>query len=61
MHNDDEDRARTRYFEPKSLEDISIDELEERIEMMTREIKAMREEIEKKKSAIGAADAFFKN
>lgn len=61
MHNDDEDRARTRYFEPKSLEDISIDELEERIEMMTREIKEMREEIEKKKSAIGAADAFFKN
>lgn len=61
MHNDDEDRARTRYFEPKSLEDISIDELEERIEMMTREINAMKQEIEKKKNAIGAADAFFKN
>ncbi len=45
----------------QELSALSIDELEERIAMLTREIERLHEARQKKQDSKSAADAFFKS
>ncbi len=56
---DDEERAREKYFESRDLDDVSIDELEERIAELEAEIVTLRSAIESKRNVLSAADALF--
>lgn len=56
---DDEERAREKYFEARDLDDVSIDELEERIVELEAEISTLRAAIESKRGVLNAADALF--
>ncbi len=56
---DDEERAREKYFQARDLDDVSIDELEERIVELEAEIATLRSAIESKRKVLSAADALF--
>ena len=47
-------------WEPKNLEPLSIDQLEDYISVLEGEIARVRSDMETKKAKIGAAEAFFK-
>jgi uncharacterized small protein (DUF1192 family) len=57
---EDEDRARERFFAPRDLDDISVEELHERIAEMEAEIERLKAAIEGKNAHLSAADSFFK-
>ncbi len=56
---EDEERAREKYFQSRDLDDVSIEELQERIAGLEAEITTLRAAIEKKHSVRNAADAVF--
>lgn len=57
---EDEDRARERFFAPRDLDDISVDELRERIAEMEAEIERLKAAIDSKSAHMSAADSIFK-
>lgn len=57
---EDEDRARERFFAPRDLDDISVDELRERIAEMEAEIERLKAAIDAKTAHLSAADSIFK-
>ncbi|WP_281016852.1 MULTISPECIES: DUF1192 domain-containing protein [unclassified Minwuia] len=56
---EDEERAREKYFQSRDLDDVSIEELQERIVELEAEITTLRAVIEKKHSVRSAADSIF--
>ena len=63
MFDEDEEKAKKRRdIEIGSdLSTLSVDELDERIELLKAEIGRIEEEKKQKQSSLSAADAFFKN
>ena len=61
---DDEDEARAKRRKDivigEDLSMLSVDELNERIELLNDEIGRIREDIKSKQSSLSAAEAFFK-
>ena len=58
---DEEDvRKKTVHEIGESLDDISVDELQLRIELLETETVRLKNEIENKQSSLAAADAVFK-
>ena len=57
---DEDDLPRKVGWEPKNLEPLSIDQLEDYISVLEGEIARVRSDMETKKAKIGAAEAFFK-
>ncbi len=59
--DDDEPRPdRNKHELGMRLDDLSVDELGERISQLKAEIARLEQEIEKKTSSRSAADSFFK-
>lgn len=63
MFDEDEEKAKKRRdIEIGSdLSTLSVDELDERIELLKAEIGRIEEEKKQKQSSLSAAEAFFKN
>lgn len=57
---DEDDLPRKTDWQPKNLEALSIDQLEDYISVLEGEITRVRADIAAKRSDLGAADAFFK-
>lgn len=57
---DDEERARENFFAARDLDDVSIEDLRERIEELKAEIVRLETAIEKKSAHLSAADSVFK-
>lgn len=57
---DDEERARDTFFAERDLDDVSVEDLQERIAVLQAEIARLERAIEQKKSVRNAADAVFK-
>jgi len=57
---DDEERARENFFAARDLDDVSIEELQERIQELKAEIARLEAAIEKKSAHLSAADSIFK-
>ncbi|WP_416900029.1 MAG: DUF1192 domain-containing protein [Minwuia sp.] len=57
---DDEERARETFFAERDLDDVSVEELRERIAGLEAEIDRLKQAIEKKTAHLSAADAVFK-
>lgn len=55
----DDEEQKPRFFEPKILEPLSLEELDLYIEALNEEADRCREAIESKKNQRGAADALF--
>ena len=63
MFDEDEEKAKKRRdIEIGSdLSTLSVDELDERVELLKAEIGRIEEEKKQKQSSLSAAEAFFKN
>ena len=63
MFDEDEEKAKKRRdIEIGSdLSTLSVDELDERVELLKAEIARIEEEKKQKQSSLSAAEAFFKN
>lgn len=61
MHEDEPVRPKTTHELGAVLDDISIDELQRRIELLETEITRLRETIDFKSKSRVAADGFFKS
>ncbi len=57
---DDEERARDKFFAERDLDDVSVEDIQERIAVLQAEIARLEQAIEQKKSVRNAADAVFK-
>jgi uncharacterized small protein (DUF1192 family) len=57
---DGDERARETYFAERDLDDVSIEQLQERIGELRAEIARLEAAIERKRSHLNAADAVFK-
>ncbi|WP_417518061.1 DUF1192 family protein [Minwuia sp.] len=57
---DDDERARDKFFAERDLDDVSVEEIRERIVQLEAEIDRLRAEIERKTAHLSAADAVFK-
>ncbi|PJK28480.1 DUF1192 domain-containing protein [Minwuia thermotolerans] len=57
---DDEERARDTFFAARDLDDVSVEELQERIAALHAEIARLEAAVERKKSVLNAADSVFK-
>jgi uncharacterized small protein (DUF1192 family) len=57
---DEDDLPKKLDWQPKNLESLSIDQLEEYIGVLEGEIARVRTDIAAKQSDLGAAEAFFK-
>jgi len=60
MEDVDELTRRTEDFEPKNLDDLSLDQLEQYIEVLSSEIERVKLEIASKNSVMKAAESVFK-
>ena len=60
MEDVDDLPRRTDDFEPKSLDDLSLDQLEQYIEVLSSEIERVKLEIASKNSVMMAAKSVFK-
>ena len=60
MEDVDDLPRRTDDFEPKSLDDLSLDQLEQYIEVLSSEIERVKLEIASKNSVMMAAESVFK-
>ncbi len=58
---DDDERAREKFFAERDLDEVSIEELEERIQGLEAEIERLKAAIASKSAHLSAADAFFKS
>lgn len=58
---DEEEQPKPKNIQPKDLDVLGIDALEEYIEELEAEIARVREKIASKKDARGAAESFFKS
>ncbi|MEQ8443626.1 MAG: DUF1192 family protein [Alphaproteobacteria bacterium] len=58
---DEEEQPKPKNIQPKDLDVLGIDALEEYIEELETEIARVREKIASKKDARGAAESFFKS
>ena len=63
MFDEDEEKAKKRrdIVIGSDLSTLSVDELDERIELLKAEIGRIEEEKKQKQSSLSAAEAFFKN
>lgn len=57
---DDEERARDTFFVARDLDDVSVEEIQERIAALQAEIARLEAAMEKKKSLLDAADSVFR-
>ena len=57
---DEDDLPKKLDWQPKFLEALSIDQLEDYISILEGEIARVRTDIAAKRSDLGAAEAFFK-
>ena len=57
---DEDDLPRKLDWQPKNLEPLSIDQLEDYISVLEGEIARVRGDIATKRAKLGAAEAFFK-
>ncbi len=57
---DEDDLQKKPDWQPKNLESLSIDQLEDYIGVLEGEIARVRTDIAAKQSDLGAAEAFFK-
>lgn len=57
---DDEERARESFFAARDLDDVSVEELQDRIGELKAEIVRLEAAIEKKSAHLSAADSVFK-
>ena len=60
MEDADDLPRRTGDFEPKNLDDLSLDQLEQYIEVLSSEIERVKLEIASKNSVMKAAEYVFK-
>lgn len=60
MEDVDDLPRRTEGFEPKKLDDLSLDQLEQYIEVLSSEIDRVKLEIASKNSVLKAAESVFK-
>ena len=60
MEDADDLSRRTEDFEPKNLDDLSLDQLEHYIEVLSSEIERVKLEIVSKNSVMKAAESVFK-
>jgi len=60
MEDVDDLPRRTEDFEPKNLDDLSLDQLEQYIEVLSSEIERVKLEITSKNSVMKAAESVFK-
>ena len=60
MEDLDDLPRRTDDFEPKSLDDLSLDQLEQYIEVLSSEIERVKLEIASKNSVMKVAESVFK-
>ena len=59
MHDED-DLPRPADWQPKNLEPLSIDQLDDYIRVLEGEIERVRADIAAKKAKLNSAEAFFK-
>ncbi|MEC9345830.1 MAG: DUF1192 domain-containing protein [Pseudomonadota bacterium] len=57
---DEEERARTTFFAARDLDDVSVEELQDRIAELEAEIARLKAAIDRKGSVRSAADALFR-
>ncbi len=57
---DEDDLPKKLDWQPKNLESLSIDQLEDYISVLEGEIARVRSDIAAKRSDLGAAESFFK-
>lgn len=60
MEDVDDLPRQTEDFEPKNLDDLSLDQLEQYIEVLSSEIERVKLEIASKNSVMKAAESVFK-
>jgi uncharacterized small protein (DUF1192 family) len=60
MEDMDDLPRQTEDFEPKNLDDLSLDQLEQYIEVLSSEIERVKLEIASKNSVMKAAESVFK-
>ena len=60
MEDVDDLPRQTEDFEPKNLDDLSLDQLEHYIEVLSSEIERVKLEIVSKNSVMKAAESVFK-
>ena len=60
MEDVDDLPRQTEDFEPKNLDDLSLDQLEQYIEVLSSEIERVNLEIASKNSVMKAAESVFK-
>ncbi|MGA0314788.1 MAG: DUF1192 domain-containing protein [Alphaproteobacteria bacterium] len=60
MEDMDDLPRQTEDFEPKNLDDLSLDQLEQYIEVLSSEIERVKLEITSKNSVMKAAESVFK-
>jgi len=58
---DDEERARETFFAERDLDDVSVDQLQERIADLEAEIARLKAAVQAKQAHLNAADAIFKS
>jgi uncharacterized small protein (DUF1192 family) len=61
MNLDDQPKPKHEHVLGENLEAISLDELNLRVQILTREIERIQVEILRKQASRTAADAFFKS